>query len=444
MKPKSSGPDLLILGLDGVPFSMLRDLAARGIMPHMQPLLAQGQARSISSSIPEVSSTAWTSFMTGTNPGVHGIFGFFDPAGETYALRFPNAASIRVPTLWHRLSRAGKRCLVLNMPQTYPAFPVNGVLVSGFVAPDLNRAVSPESLLPDLRALDYRVDVNAWLAREDQDQFVHDLFQVLETRTKTLRMLWERDSWDVIAAVFTGTDRLQHYLWHAVQDPAHPRHRQTLEFYTAVDRAIGECLDRIRDDTFVMIVSDHGFTGVAREVNLNAWFREQGILKISAGAKPSLENMDASSTAFALDPGRIYLNRADRFTRGWISPGIEYAQQRQEMKTRLESELRIRDASGNRLNPVEAVLLSEEVYAGPLAARAPDLIVQGAAGIDFKGSLAISEVARNDVLTGMHTREDAALVVLDPRGNQSIDAVTSLEDIAPLLLRAAGIDAPDG
>lgn len=420
---------------------MIRDLAASGIMPSVGTLLDRGRGRPITSSIPEVSSTAWTSFMTGVNPGVHGIFGFFEPDRETYGLRFPNAESIRVPTLWHRLSRAGKRCLVMNMPQTYPAFPVNGVLISGFVAPDLERAVYPESLLPELRALDYRVDANAWLAREDQDQFLRDLFQVLDRRMEALRMLWDREPWDIIAAVFTGTDRLQHYLWHAVQEPGHPRHGQALKFYTAVDQAIGECLERISGDTFVMVVSDHGFTSVVREVNLNAWFREQGLLKVPRSEKTSLEDMDASSTAFALDPGRIYLNRADRFTRGWITPGTGYERHRREIKTLLESELRIRDAAGNRLNPVETVLFAEEVYSGSLVHQAPDLIVRGMTGIDFKGSLAITDVARNDVLTGMHTREDATLIIMDPGQEASVETVASLEDLAPMILRATGIDS---
>lgn len=439
MNTNSNSPDTLILGLDGVPFPFLQELASQGTMPHIQDLLTQGEARPINSSIPEVSSTAWTSFMTGTNPGRHGIFGFFE-ANPHYKLRFPNSSHIRVPTIWHRLSQAGKRCLVLNMPQTYPAFPVNGILISGFVAPDLNHAVYPLTLLPELRNLDYQVDADAWLAREDIDRFMEELFRTLDARRKTMRMLWEKEHWDDIAVVFTGTDRLQHYLWHAVQDPTHPRHEQTLEFYAAVDVVIGDCLERVSDQTMVMVVSDHGFTGIRREVNLNAWLREKELLKLPDETGASLENLDPGSVAFALDPGRIYLNRSDRFIHGTIQPGIEFDRHRQSLKSRLETELRIRDAEGTLFNPIDSVLLAEEVYNGPCLAQAPDLIVQGVAGIDFKGSLRISEVARNDVLTGMHTRENATLVVFQPQREFYLDDVTSLEDIASIILQRAGVE----
>ena len=69
-------PRTILIGLDGVPFELLSDLAETGVMPNTKRLISSGTFRKMQSSIPEVSSVAWSSMITGTNPGTHGIFGF--------------------------------------------------------------------------------------------------------------------------------------------------------------------------------------------------------------------------------------------------------------------------------------------------------------------------------------------------------------------------------
>ena len=94
------------------------------------------------------------------NPGKHGIYGFTEAKPGTQTIFFPNFGNVRCDTLWDVAGRAGKRCIVLNVPNTYPARAMNGLLVSGFVAINLERAVYPASLLPRLTAQSYRIDVD--------------------------------------------------------------------------------------------------------------------------------------------------------------------------------------------------------------------------------------------------------------------------------------------
>ena len=56
-------------------------------------------------SIPDVSSTSWTSFMTGVNPGEHGIFGFMDLSPNSYKMVFPNSRDVYEPTIWEMLGQ---------------------------------------------------------------------------------------------------------------------------------------------------------------------------------------------------------------------------------------------------------------------------------------------------------------------------------------------------
>ena len=432
-------PRVLVIGIDGLPYSLLNQLADNGVIPNLKSLLQGGESKLILSSIPDVSSTAWTGFMTGTNPGTHGIYGFFDPGNE-YNLEFTNFTHIRAEPLWKKLARTGKRSLIVNIPQTYPAQPLNGALVSGFVAPDFNKSVYPSGYIKELQQLGYTIDVDAWLARTDPQQFFEDLFGVLEKRLRGIRHLWEKDNWDFMTVVFTGTDRLQHYFWDAIGDRSHRFHQIVLDYYREVDRTVGKVLELADDQWIKIVLSDHGFTGVIREVNLNAWLRQAGLLKFLASDPESLQEMDDSSLVFSVDPGRIYLNRADRFSRGWIQPGEEFERRRDEIKTMLESEIKVRDDVGDPVNPVDRVVYPEEIYSGPHTDKAPDLVVLPTPGFDLKGSVKITEVARNDALTGVHTREDASLIVSNPSPGFAFSEIRNIQDLAPQILRCYGVE----
>ena len=151
-----------VIGLDGVGVPLVRDLTARGLMPNLAKLLAGGTVAPMRSSIPVISSVSWTSFMTGRNPGKHGVYGFTDVKPGTFTMFFPNFGNVRGDTLWDVAGRAGKRSIVLNVPNTYPARPLEGLLVSGFVAVNLERAVFPASLLP-LMAADFGITMSPFL-----------------------------------------------------------------------------------------------------------------------------------------------------------------------------------------------------------------------------------------------------------------------------------------
>lgn len=436
---KMNSPKILTIGIDGLPYTLLQSLSDQGVTPNLKNLLNSGDSKPIVSSIPDISSTAWTGFMTGVNPGEHGIYGFYEPAWD-YNLRFPTARDIQSPTIWRQLGRLHKKSLIVNMPQTYPALPLNGTLISGFVAPDLEKSVYPPKYLEALKNLNYQVDVNAWLARTDQDQFFEQLFQVLERRMAGIDFLWNTEKWDFATIVFTGTDRLQHYFWDAVDDESHQNHQTALGFYHEIDNAVGKLLEKVDDSTMVIVLSDHGFTKIIREVNLNVWLRRNDYLKFRRPASDSLEDIDADSIAFCVDPGRVYINRTDRFSRGKIHPGEEFLKVRADLKAKLENEVLIRDSLGTRVNPVEKVVLPEEIYSGPLLGKAPDLIVLAKPGFDLKGNVKIDELARNDVLTGMHTRENASLIVHNKSPHFDFDVLKSIEDIAPQILRCYSED----
>ena len=226
---------LLIIGLDGVPYGMIKQFAARGIMPNCQRLFSSGKLAKMSVSIPEISSVSWSSFMTGTDPGNHGIFGFVDLMPGRYQYRFPDFRDLKAPPFFIEMEKKKKRSIIINLPATYPVKPVPGVLISGFVALDLKRAVYPAKYFPFLDQEGYQVDVESAKGKDKKGEFLLDLQQTLEVRKRVADYLWDEEEWDLFMFTITGTDRLHHFLFDAFEDTGNSLHQEFIKYYEMVD-----------------------------------------------------------------------------------------------------------------------------------------------------------------------------------------------------------------
>jgi predicted AlkP superfamily phosphohydrolase/phosphomutase len=393
-----------VVGLDGVPHSLLTKLVADGVLPSVGTIISRGSTNRMQVSIPEISSVSWSSFMTGTNPGRHGIFGFVDLKDDGYKLRFPSFRDLRTPTFWDRLGERRKRCVVINQPSTYPARPFPGILISGFVAIDLKKAVFPSEILKPLEDDGYQIDVDTAKARRDHDFLFQDLDRTLKSRWAAVERFW-KEEWDYFQVVFTGTDRVQHYLWNCVADESHPYRTAFLDYYRKIDGLIGKLYDMFgqvspgnEGQDFYML-SDHGFTQIEREVHLNAWLQEQGYLSLEEGSS-GLEGIVEGSAAFALDPGRVFINEKGRFSKGAV-PAAAVDDLRGEIAGKL-MELAFEDKP-----VIREVFTREQVYNGPYVGEAADLLILSQYGFDLKGSLKPGGVFRQSDLQGMHTWDDA-------------------------------------
>ncbi|MBI3769327.1 MAG: alkaline phosphatase family protein [Deltaproteobacteria bacterium] len=429
-KPKAK-PRVAVIGLDGVGTPLIEALTDRGVMPRMAALRRAGTLTRMTSSIPTISSVSWSSFMTGTNPGRHGIYGFTDVKRDSYALYFPNYRHVQGATIWDVLGSFGRRSIVLNIPNTYPAKDINGVLVSGFVAVNIERAVTPASVLPLLKSQGYKIDVDYVNANDRVDAFFRDLHDTLAARRRTLAHFLREENWDCFIGVITETDRLHHYFWSAYADPAAPLHQRFLDFYAAVDAAIGELVDALPDGTPLFVLADHGHTLIETEFYPNVWLRREGLLTFKTPTPKSIADLDPTSKAFILDPGRIYLNLKGRFANGVVEPGAEA----EELLRRITDGLAAIEYPGPAVHgvrrPVKQVFRRDEIYHGPQVAQAPDAVLHFHDGFDIKGAVARDEIFGRSALTGMHTYDDSLLYVNRP-GFAARDA--AIADLAPTIL----------
>ncbi|RXF77191.1 phosphodiesterase, partial [Desulfovibrio sp. DS-1] len=310
-------PHLVVLGLDGLPFSLARHLCAQGRTPNLARIAASPNASALAAELPDLSPVNWTSFYTASGPETHGVYGFTRFNVTTRQLSLADFSQVAAPTIFDRLGERGLTSRVVNLPNTYPARPIPGMLVSGFVAHDLARAVHPPFLLGPLTGAGYRLEADTARGGSDPAHLLAELRATLASRRAALRLLWPDLAWNLFVLVLTETDRLFHFLWDAVTDEGHPQHPACMEFLAEWDALLGEVLDLVkalsaRDGRPVRLLAlaDHGFGPVRAEVDLNAWLRGQGLLRqVTPGGVEQCHELDATtlhpaSAAFALDPGQ--------------------------------------------------------------------------------------------------------------------------------------------
>jgi len=421
---------VVIIGLDGVPCRLIKDLTEKDIMPETKKLIDKGLLTQMQSSIPEISSVAWSSVITGKNPGEHGIFGYTDIPVGTYRLSFPNFNSLKAAPFWQKNSN--QKSIILNVPSTFPVKPLNGIHISGFVSLDFKRSVYPNSLIPKLQKLNYKIDVDSSKAHKSLDLFLKDLDFTLKARIATYRTLWNQEDWDVFMLVFTGTDRLAHFLWSAYEDEAHKYHNAFLDHFHQIDEAIGEIASQITEKDLLILLSDHGFESLKKEVNINFILKESGLLKINSDSRRYYADIDESTEAFALEPSRIYLNLKEKFPRGSVTEN-DYEKLITDI-TSIFSALQYKDQK-----VIKKTLRKEEIYNGEYIHSAPDLVLLSNSGFNLKASLKATQTFEDSVFTGKHTQHDAFLLI----GNKSLENIIpeypSVSDILTIIDKSSRI-----
>ena len=347
---------------------------------------------------------------------------------DSYDIYFPNSNHIKSPTLWDILTKKNKRTIAINIPQTYPARTLNGVLISGFVSIDLEKGVYPSTAYSKLKEMDYRIDVNYREAAEKKDEFFKDLFYTLDKRKEAILHFLKREDWDLFIGTFTGTDRLHHYFWNELMDTGSRYHLKFLEYYQEIDKTIKKIVSSVGKEVNLIILADHGFTMLEKEIYPNTWLKEKGYLKLKREPPESLADIDPTSKTFILDPGRVFINQKGKMPQGCVEEGSEH-----------EALLKELIKGFIKLEGIDKVFKKEDLYMGSYLKHAPDLVLLSESRYDIKGSLSKEQLFGKDKFTGMHTHHDAFLYI---RGLSSNRERIYLIDLAPTILDFLGIPPP--
>lgn len=415
----------VLIGIDGAQYTMLYKISNDGIMPNFNSLKDEGVFKQMMASIPDNSAVSWSSIMTGVNPGEHGVFGFTDLIPKTYTLGFLNFMNMKHKPFW--MQKPNKKYVILNLPFTYPVQEMNGYIISGFVSPDINRSVYPTSIFPYINKLKYQIDVDSKKAYKSKDIFLDELFSVHEKRVIAYRYFWDEVDWDTFMIVFTGSDRLGHFMWDDYENTDNPNHKRFLDYFREIDKEIGWISEHLGNKDNLIMMSDHGMEIIKTEVHLNTYLEQNGFLKLSDGDRKNYNNITNESTAFALEPSRIYLNYKDRYPNGCVN--YEERENIIEELTDIFRQLKYNDEL-----VITDVIKKEEIYEGDQMDVAPDLLLVPNNGYSLRGTVGRKDVFGGDsILTGMHKGSDAFLFVKGENAETIVPDKPHVEDVVDIM-----------
>lgn len=310
---------IIVLGLDGVPLSLLQYLTESNIMPNLKAILQKGAYGNLRSVMPPVTPAAWTSFQTGTYPYRHGVIDFVTFTPWTCEFSFSNSTHISGQTIWSLLNAADIKQIVVNVPLTYPPEEINGIIIPGFDTPQTERTNSahPEGILDEIERTvgEYpflSLHKSIRLHRDEGLKALGDnLIELTRSQVNAVHYLAKTYPWDFLMYHFQVTDIMQHSAWDVIEPglaPGKDKEDNTgnkdvvHDFYRSIDSMAGEIIDRYGQDATVCLLSDHGFTAYNTTVYLNLFLKEMGYISFNT-FYPLMEARDA----LAKISGRLHI-----------------------------------------------------------------------------------------------------------------------------------------
>ena len=443
----AAGPALgrvIVIGFDGLEPSLVRKWAAQGKLPNFQRVLDAGAFGPLLSVVPPSSAPAWTSAVTGVNPGKHGIYGFLAtpiPGLQSEAQQgaaaepvFATSSNRGFEAVWDVIGRSGRRSTLINIPLTSPADSLNGLMISGF--PHASDPGAPSYWPPEAARYlgDYVFDsFGVDVVRGREWEMISEIEANSAKRLTLGFTLFDKADWDLFWLVFTFTDVYQHYLWKFM-DRDHPMYDDeggrlygdAIEAgYKMADAYLGGFIERMRDSDLLVIMSDHGFGPAYYIIN------SRNFLLRTLGPVPEVACTDFFSIKFSI-----------------TTSGPDADEKASSLRNALRSGLAGLKDPDRGTSIVDSVYTKEQLYKGPYLSLAPSVIGVEAGNYLFftlprTPDLRIFDTgpAPDKMFSGFHRRRGTlGLYGRYVKPGQAVDA--RITDIAPIIYAYLGVPAP--
>lgn len=477
-------PKVLVVGIDGMDPELVELYASD--LPNLTSIGPDGEVGRLVSTFPPDSIPAWCSIFTGTDPSVHGVFGHVDYLGGAAKAEISGAEALAGRTFWDAAGEAGVSVCVVNPFVAYPAWDVNGWMLSGAMSSGDNPSVTVaegDGPSGDTSALG---GIAAFPKAQELPAFV------AETREHALRLealaldSFRRSDADLCFVCFFELDRIQHFLWRYCDpdDPTcpgpNPLEYTIRDFYLLFDEILGRLREWAGPETALVVLSDHGHGRRCTSVfNVNEVLRRAGlyvaegsgssadwrrVLERAKGAvMRAADRMDAVDLLYRaarLVPGRKALKSGsylvDRSRSlavasdiGGTNPfgGVDIRDDvvaasgldREEVVARVVTLLSEYAVTGSGARVCKWVRRREELFEGPHAAKYPDVLFElrpdSGVGTSVHGDV-LEVNATHRKISGGHRREGCLL--FEGATSEPVPA----EGVHDIILGLAGVAAP--
>lgn len=407
----------IVIGWDSASWAVITPLLRQGKLPNLKMLIDNGAAGNLYSTIVPMTPLAWTSIVTGVNPGKHGIYDFFTQDRQTYRVTPVNYTHLTRPALWDIFNSYGRKVVVVNFPLAFPPPKIDSCFISGIGASEKAVFAHPESMMKSLRNSKYKI-YPGYSPTAKPKQYLRELKNLTDIQVDVVMDRIRHRDWELMLAVFMGIDWVQHYFWDKKINDANPVH----DFYQYMDSKLGQIIAQLESDCNIVVLSDHGARKIKGEIHLNTLLEDWGYLarnNTSRGISPgfrsfvlrgagkiarflpdsikkwgacrltdqmrqdlrqlqgdehtNLQNIiDWKKTkAFSYGyMGHVFIHKQGEYPLGTVRPGREYDLLCEEIMTRLKSL-----ENPNTGKPlIGEVFRREQIFTGRRQTLAPDII----------------------------------------------------------------------
>jgi len=269
---------VLVIGLDAACLNNIMPWIDDGHLPSLKHLMDIGVYADLRTVIPAMTATAWTSMVTGKNPGRHGVFDFYRYNANNYGRKIVSSLENRAECIWDYFSKHGKFPIVINVPVTHPAKKIKGIIIPGFPAPE-NPSCFPADILQEFEESHgkYRLYSPSDMAFTTLKRKMRGFIDLSRIRKNAALYFGQKYDWDFFMVQFQTTDTA----FHRLRKP-----KYILPLYQYIDKCVGEIIAALGNDANIFIVSDHGIGKAKWKFCLNSWLRKEGLLSdMRAGLK---------------------------------------------------------------------------------------------------------------------------------------------------------------
>jgi predicted AlkP superfamily phosphohydrolase/phosphomutase len=301
--------------------------------------------------------------------------------------------------------------------------------------------------------------------RFDEEAYLQHCELVLAERERTMNFELNCFNEGLFFILFDTPDRVQHMLWR-FRDPEHPYFERDAspelaagieDHYRRCDSLLSSALDKVDENTLLVVLSDHGFGSFRRAFDTNTWLWQNGLLSLKDGKKPSEELVAGFSAvewsktyAYAVGLGGIYLNFKGREAAGILGEGTEADRVRRAIQSGLPE-----FADSKSQGPaIRSVSRREEIYSGPFARNSPDLLVNFHRGFRVSWQSAVGGFANSLMEDNM--RRWSGDHIVDPQSvpgvlfmnrrcalDPSAGMTPQIIDLAPTILNYLDVPVPE-